>query len=259
MTKRNEYLAAWPTRPTPAEVWAAVLTAAATDDMGPLDNCRWRADMAAIGPRWSDPTTDTRPVRVVIHRAEQGPRRDATQHDPTTSAWHAALADHITTRAITTTPIATLMTHDTTPQCARLIDPLAATGAQTVAVVACWAVDSAGVAWRSYGPDRPDTCGEFFRARGWQGAPLVPVRPSDARHGVRDRARDEVLLRRAIALVRGWLAGGPVPRVRSRGHHVTPSLVARAVIHQLCDGDGRDSDPRRAAVLVQRELAARRG
>lgn len=273
MTRRDEYLAAWPTRPTPAEVWAAVLTAAATGDMGPLDDCTWRADMAAIGPRWSDPITDTRPVRAVTHRAEQGPRRAATTTDPHTSAWHAALADlrhhqltgdHATARAIASrlqrhTPTATLMHHDTTPQCARLVDPLTTTGAHTVAVMACWAVDSTGEAQRSYVSDRPDADGEFFRARGWQGAPLVAARDSRSRHGVRDRERDEVLLRRAIALVRAWLAGGPVPRARGRGEYVTPPSVARAVIHRLLDGAGRDTDPRDAARVAQRELVALRG
>ena len=276
MTRRDDYLAAWPTAPTPSDVWHAIIVAAATDDTTELDQCTWRADMAAIGPKWNDPTTDRRPVANITHRAEQGPRRSTTTTDPETAAWHTAITelrhtqltgDHYTARAIGArlarhahnSPTAALMGADTTPQCARLVDPLTATGDRTAAVVPCWAVDSTGSASRSYVADRPDTDAAFFRARGWQGAPLVAARDSRSRHGVRDRERDEVLLRRAIALVRAWLAGGPVPRARGRGEYVTPPSVARAVIHRLLDGAGRDTDPRDAARVAQRELVALRG
>ena len=318
MTQRDDYLAAWPTAPTPAEVWQALILAAATDDMAALDACAWRADMAKIGPKWSDPITDRRPVAHITHRAEQGPRRAPTTHDPRTAAltelaatirdndnriywetrarnltltawennrdprdgytYHRATATlpHLTASIATLThdtrqlrdnlyrahhsgSTAALMGADTTPQCARLVDPLAATGDHTVAVVACWAVDSTGSASRSYVPDRPDMDAAFFRARGWQGAELVGERDNSAGNGARDRARDGRMLAAAVKLVRGWQRGGPIPRVRSAGERVTAPQIARETIGLLLDRGGRDSDPAEAGRLAQRVLAGMRG
>ena len=276
MTRRDDYMAAWPTAPTPAEVWHALIIAAATDDMTQLDACTWRADMASIGPKWSDPTTDRRPVANITHRAEQGPRRSTTTTDPETAAWHTAITelrhaqltgDHYSARAIGARlarhahngPTAALMGHDTTPQCARLVDPLTATGDHTTAVVPCWAVNSTGEAHRSYVPDRPDTDAAFFRARGWQGADLVGERGNAGRHGVRDRARDVRLLAAAIKLVRTWQRGGPIPRVQGTGVLPSAPRVARETIGLLLERGGRDSDPSEAGRLAQRVLAGMRG
>lgn len=317
MTRRDDYLAAWPTAPTPADVWRALIVAAATDDTSALDHCTWRAEMASIGPKWSDPTTDRRPVANITHRAEQGPRRAPTTHDPRTDAltevaatirdndtriyWETRARNLTLTawensrdirdgytyhRATATLPhldnslthlqrenrqlrdslyrvhhsgsTAALMGADTTPQCARLVDPLTATGDHTAAVVPCWAVDSTGSASRSYVADRPDTDAAFFRARGWQGADLVGERGNCARHGVRDRARDARLLAAAIKLVRTWQRGGPVPRVQGTGVLPSAPRVARETITLLLDRGGRDSDPAEAGRLAQRVLAGMR-
>ena len=318
MTRRDDYLAAWPTAPTPADVWHAIIVAATTDDTTELDHCTWRADMAAIGPKWNDPTTDRRPVANITHRAEQGPRRAPTTHDPRTDAltevaatirdndtriyWETRARNLTLTawensrdirdgytyhRATATLPnlddslthlqrenrqlrdslyrvhhsgsTAALMGHDTTPQCARLVDPLTATGDHTAAVVPCWAVNSTGEAHRSYVADRPDTDAAFFRARGWQGAELVGERDNGARHGVRDRARDARLLAAAVKLVRAWQRGGPIPRVQGTGVLPSAPRVARETIGLLLERDGRDSDPAEAGRLAQRVLAGMRG
>ena len=276
MTRRDDYMAAWPTAPTPAEVWHALIIAAATDDMTQLDACAWRAEMASIGPKWSDPTTDRRPVANITHRAEQGPRRSTTTTDPETAAWHTAITelrhaqltgDHYSARAIGARlarhahngPTAALMGHDTAPECARLVDPLTATGDHTAAVVPCWAVNSTGEAHRSYVPDRPDTDAAFFRARGWQGADLVGERGNAGRHGARDRARDARLLAAAVKLVRTWQRGGPIPRVQGTGVLPSAPRVARETITLLLDRGGRDSDPAEAGRLAQRVLAGMRG
>ena len=319
MTRQDDYMAAWPTAPTPVDVWHALIVAAATDDTTALDHCTWRADMAAIGPKWSDPTTDRRPVAAITHRAEQGPRRTPTHHDPRTEALTEAAAtirdndnhiywetralnltltvwenvrdirdahDHhraITAHRALTTSLAALhrenrrlrdslyrahhqhgspaalMGADTTPQCARLVDPLSATGDHTAAVVPCWAVDSTGSAHRSYVADVPDADAAFFRARGWQGAELVGARDGEMRNGARDRARDARLLSAAIRIVRDWQRGGPIPRRLGSGERVTAPRLARETITLLLDRGGRDSDPAEAGRLAQRVLAGMRG
>ena len=160
------------------------------------------------------------------------------------------------------TSVAPLMSHDTTPDIARMADSRRAD--DSFAVVRVRAVDSAGVVGPArlaldlmggMSPDR--TCGAVRRLM--SPAAVLPTSTAAVAHrnAARMTASDEARCREALTIVRRWARGGESPRTRSNGGRLSAAALAACAIRNYCDG--RDNaHPEAAVSAAYRELTAAR-